>query len=199
MDANKIGQLIAQFRKEKQLTQKNIADELGLQSKTVSKWETGQGLPAITYWPQLSEILDVDLQQLMAGEIATNPLDVGKMSLTKFYVCPTCRNMLFSTSPTSVTCCSRQLDVLTERELVADIEISMKATIEVLERELYISFDHPMSKEHYLAFVALVNHERVYFDRLYPEQSASTRLPNLSNAQLYVYCNRDGLVRPPLS
>ena len=41
MDCVKIGKLIAKLRKEKKLTQKNIADALGIQNKTVSKWECG--------------------------------------------------------------------------------------------------------------------------------------------------------------
>lgn len=41
MDCAKIGRLISKLRKEKGLTQKNIADALGISNKTVSKWETG--------------------------------------------------------------------------------------------------------------------------------------------------------------
>ena len=41
MDCVKIGNLIAKLRKEKKLTQKNVADALGIQNKTVSKWECG--------------------------------------------------------------------------------------------------------------------------------------------------------------
>ena len=44
MDCVKIGNLIAKLRKEKNLTQKNIADALGIQNKTVSKWENGVSL-----------------------------------------------------------------------------------------------------------------------------------------------------------
>jgi transcriptional regulator with XRE-family HTH domain len=45
MDCVKIGKLIAKLRKEKKLTQKNVADALGVQNKTVSKWECGLGCP----------------------------------------------------------------------------------------------------------------------------------------------------------
>ncbi|HCR83676.1 MAG TPA: XRE family transcriptional regulator, partial [Lachnospiraceae bacterium] len=54
MDCVKIGKLIAKLRKEKNLTQRNIADALGIQNKTVSKWECGLGCPDLSLWPELS-------------------------------------------------------------------------------------------------------------------------------------------------
>lgn len=54
MDCVKIGNLIAKLRKEKKLTQRNIADALGIQNKTVSKWECGLGCPDLSLWPEQS-------------------------------------------------------------------------------------------------------------------------------------------------
>ena len=56
------------------MTQKNIADALGIQSKTVSKWECGLGCPDSSLWSDLSTILGVDMKQLMEGEITLTDL-----------------------------------------------------------------------------------------------------------------------------
>ena len=93
MDCVKIGKLIAKLRKKKNLTQKNIADALGIQSKTVSKWECGLGCPDLSLWPELSAILGVDMNQLMEGEITPNKPDSGNIEKIRFYVCSTCGNI----------------------------------------------------------------------------------------------------------
>ena len=79
MDCVKIGNLIAKLRKEKKLTQRNIADALGIQNKTVSKWECGLGCPDLSLWPELSTILGVDMKQMMEGEITSNKPDSGNI------------------------------------------------------------------------------------------------------------------------
>ena len=50
MDCTKVGKLIAHLRKEKGMTQKNLADAIGVLNKTVSKWECGLGCPDLSYW-----------------------------------------------------------------------------------------------------------------------------------------------------
>ena len=97
MDCVKIGNLIAKLRKEKKLTQRNIADALGIQNKTVSKWECGLGCPDLSLWPELSTILGVDMKQMMEGEITSNKPDSGNIDKVRFYVCPSCGNILVST------------------------------------------------------------------------------------------------------
>ncbi|HBI71562.1 MAG TPA: hypothetical protein DDY59_00015, partial [Lachnospiraceae bacterium] len=56
------------------------------------------------------------------------------------------------------------------------------------------TFDHPMTKEHYLSFVAYVKSDRIFLNRLYPEQSPSCRFPITTGGKLYVYCIKHGLV-----
>lgn len=53
MDCVKIGHLISQLRKEKKLTQQNLADSLGISNKTISKWECGLGCPDLSLWSDL--------------------------------------------------------------------------------------------------------------------------------------------------
>lgn len=68
MDNKKIGNFIADLRKEKGLTQKALADILGVTDKAVSKWECGAGYPEITLVPTLAQTLDVSMSELLSGE-----------------------------------------------------------------------------------------------------------------------------------
>lgn len=68
MDQAKIGRFIAQCRKEKNMTQKQLADRLGVSDKAVSKWETGKGLPDAGYMVPLSEMLEISVNELLTGE-----------------------------------------------------------------------------------------------------------------------------------
>ncbi|HHT41943.1 MAG TPA: helix-turn-helix domain-containing protein, partial [Firmicutes bacterium] len=173
MDCGKIGRLIAKLRKEQNLTQKNIADALGIQSKTVSKWECGLGCPDLSLWSDLSTILGVDMKQLMEGEITPNKRDPGNIDRVRFYVCPSCGNILVSTGSAGIFCCGRKL----EQAFPSDQSALPKITIEEIDIDYFITVDHPMTKEHYLAFAAYVKSDKIYFNRLYPEQSPSFRFP----------------------
>lgn len=112
MDCAKIGRLIAGLRREKGLTQQNLADALGVSNKTISKWECGLGCPDLSLWNDLSVILGVDMADLMEGEIRKNRPDTGNIRRVRFYVCPHCGNILFSTSNASLSCCGRRLEPL---------------------------------------------------------------------------------------
>lgn len=69
MDQVKIGKFIAEQRKSKSLTQRELADKLMISDKTVSKWETGKGLPEVSLMMPLCEILSVSVNELLSGEI----------------------------------------------------------------------------------------------------------------------------------
>ncbi len=191
MDCVKIGKLIARLRKEKKLTQKNIADVLGIQSKTVSKWECGLGCPDLSLWPELSAILGVDIKQMMEGDITPNKTDNGNIDKIRFYVCTSCGNILVSTGSASIFCCGRKL----ERVLPSDTHIAPEITVEETDNDYYITFAHPMTKEHYLSFVAYVKSDRLFLNRLYPEQSPTCRFPITTGGKLYAYCIKHGLVQ----
>lgn len=188
MDCAKVGKLIAELRKEKGLTQKNIADALGISNKTVSKWETGLGCPDLSLWPDLSVILGTEIAQLMEGEITTNKPDVGNISNIRFYVCPNCGNILVSTGSSSIFCCGKKLERL---EVNSEENIEMQC--EEIDMDYYITLNHEMSKEHYISFAAYVKSDRIYLNRLYPEQSPSFRIPLMRGGKLYVYCVNHGL------
>lgn len=189
MDCTKIGKLIAHLRKEKGMTQKNLADELGVLNKTVSKWECGLGCPDLSYWSDLSSILGVDMVQMMDGEIISNKPDSGNIDKVCFYVCPSCGNILVSTGRASIFCCGRKL----ERVLPTVATIAPKITVEEIDTDYFVTFDHPMTKDHYLSFVAYVKSDRVFLNRLYPEQSPTCRFPITTGGKLFVCCIKHGL------
>ncbi|MCR5805170.1 MAG: helix-turn-helix domain-containing protein [Clostridia bacterium] len=68
MDKEKTGQLITELRKEKGLTQKQLADILNVTDKAVSKWERGLSFPDISMLEPLSEVLDISIMEILAGE-----------------------------------------------------------------------------------------------------------------------------------
>lgn len=68
IDREKFGDFIARKRKEKNLTQKDLADKLFISPQAVSKWERGQSYPDITLLIPLSDILEVKLKDLLQGE-----------------------------------------------------------------------------------------------------------------------------------
>lgn len=68
MDQTKIGSFIAEIRKAQNLTQKQLADTLGISDKTVSKWECGKGLPDVSLMLPLCGVLNITVNDLLSGE-----------------------------------------------------------------------------------------------------------------------------------
>ena len=68
MDQKKIGAFIAQCRKEKNLTQMQLAELLEITSQAVSKWENGRGMPDVSLLQPLCNVLDISLNELFSGE-----------------------------------------------------------------------------------------------------------------------------------
>ena len=68
MDQVKIGQFIKAMRKEKNFTQREVAERLSISEKTISKWETGNGLPEVSLMLPLCELLEISVNELLSGE-----------------------------------------------------------------------------------------------------------------------------------
>jgi transcriptional regulator with XRE-family HTH domain len=68
MDNQKIGAFITERRKAKNLTQKELADQISVTVQTISKWECGKGLPDISLMKSLCEVLDITINDLLNGE-----------------------------------------------------------------------------------------------------------------------------------
>ena len=192
MNLQKTGQLFVTLRNEQGLTQKAVADKLGISPKTVSKWERGQGFPDVVFLPALSELFGVDVKKLLAGELPKTKAEAGNMKKTKFYVCDVCGNIvtdLGGSNNTEVLCCGRSLSPLTPQTPDAMHELCF----ETVEDEYYITFSHPMIKEHYISFVSYVRFDRVLTVKLYPEQDGSLRFPVMRGGKFYYYCSEHGL------
>ena len=68
MNQVKIGKFIADKRKEKKLTQQQLAEKLGVSDRAISNWENGKNMPDISLFPIISKELDVTVNDLMSGE-----------------------------------------------------------------------------------------------------------------------------------
>ena len=189
MDLSKNGKLLCDLRKAKGLTQKQVADKLGIVPKTVSKWETGHGFPDVSTVSALADILGVSEKTILSGDLEQNLESANNMKRTKFYVCPCCGSFLQGTGNGQVVCCGKQLEALTA--VSADDEHTIN--ISEIEDDFYIEFNHEMTKEHYISFVSYVRFDRVLTIKLYPEQDSAVRFSKMYGGKIYFYCSKHGL------
>ena len=182
---------IKQLREKKNLTQAELAQRIGVSSKTISKWETAKGLPDISLLQPLAQALGISVIELMNGEHIINKNTSANMLRCKFYVCPICGNIMHSTGDSLVSCCGITLPPL-EAE-AADEPHGI--CIENVEDEHYLTVDHPMTKQHYISFLAHVTSDRIQMVKLYPEGNAQTRMQLRGFGMLYWYCNQPGLFK----
>lgn len=189
MDNVKIGQLIYKLRKEKNLTQLQLADQVGISDKAVSKWERGLGCPDVSLLPDLSKVLDVDLEKLLSGELDTNEVLSGDLKRMSFYICPTCGNMITSMTDTTVSCCGRKLSAIRPQKATEDEKLS----VEIIEDDFSITSEHQMTREHYIAFVALLTGDSIMLRKQYPEWGLQVRIPIFAHGKLLWYCTQHGL------
>ena len=189
MNLSKNGKLLCDLRKAKGLTQKQVADKLGIVPKTVSKWETGHGFPDVSTVSALADILGVSEKTILSGDLEQNLESANNMKRTKFYVCPDCGSFMQGTGNSQVVCCGKQLEALTA--VSADDEHTI--SISEIEDDYYIKFNHEMTKEHYISFVSYVRFDRVLTIKLYPEQDCTVRFPKMYGGKIYFYCSKHGL------
>ena len=183
------GAVIKRLRENKKMTQEELAQKIFVTSKAVSKWETGKGFPDIGLLESLGKALDVSVIELLSGEDITNLNKSCNMVKGKFYVCPVCGNVIQTTGEAVISCCGITLPPL-ESE-VPDEEHSLN--IETIEDEYYVTLNHPMTKEHYISFIAAISDQGVQLVKLYPEANAQARFKISRVRKIYAYCNRHGL------
>lgn len=190
MDASKIGNLIYELRVARNMTQKQLAERLFISDKTVSKWERGGGFPDLALLPDIAQVLDVRLEDLLRGEIDTNDRTGGNMKNLSFYVCPQCGNLVTAAEDAQVFCCGKPLEALEPVKAEAD----EKLKVELIENEYFVSSEHEMTKEHHIMFVGLLTGDSMVLRRQYPEWDLQTRLPRMAHGKLLWYCNNHGLL-----
>ena len=185
------GNTIKELRESRGLTQAELAERIGVSSKTVSKWETAKGLPDISLLQPLAQALGISVIELMNGEHIINRNVSANLLRCKFYVCPICGNVIHCVGNAVVSCCGVTLPALEAEEP----EEGHAVVIEYVEDEHFLTMDHPMTKTHYITFAAFVTTDRVQLVKFYPEGNAETRMQLRGRGYLYYYCNQHGLFR----
>ena len=185
------GAVIRKLREQKNMTQAELAEILQVSDKAVSKWETGHGYPDITLLEPLAAALGISVLELLSGENIQNTNRCANMLRSRWYVCPVCGNVIHSTGQAMVCCCGIALPPM-EAESVDDAH---GIRTEIVEDEYYVTMDHPMTKEHYISFLAAVSDNGVQLVKLYPEGNAEARFKRSGTKYLYACCNRHGLFR----
>ena len=191
MDRYVTGAVIKKLREGKRMTQAELAERIHVSGKAVSKWETGAGFPDISLLEPLAEALDISVIELLSGEDVRNTNRSCNMEKGRFYVCPVCGNVIGTAGETVVSCCGINLPPLEAEEHGGEHEIRIQTDA----GEYYVSIAHPMTKDHYISFIAAVSDRGVQLAKLYPEGSAEARFRMDHVKHIYAYCNRHGLFR----
>lgn len=191
MDPKRTGALIRTRRLERGLTQRTLAERLNVTDRAVSKWERGAGLPDVGTLNALARALGARVEDLLEGGLPENEQTGGNMQKSSFYFCPVCGNFVVSAAPASVACCGRTLEPLTPREP----DPAHAARVDIADGERYVEIDHPMDKDHYVNFIALLTPSAVELVRQYPEWPAQARFRLRERGFLVWNCVRDGLFR----
>ena len=191
MDHYVTGATIRALREKYRMTQAELAEKLCVSDKAVSKWENGRGFPDVSLLEPLGKALHISVPELLCGQTVVNANRAANMLKSRFYLCPVCGNVIFARGDALISCCGIQLPAAEAED--ADEEHRMN--VERIEDEIYISLDHPMSKEHSLSFIAYMTADRCETVTLYPEGGAEARFFYRGSGWLYTCCNRHGLYR----
>ena len=191
MDNYVTGAAIKSLREAKRLTQEELAERIHVSAKAVSKWETGKGFPDISLLEPLAKALDISVIELLSGEDIRNRNRSFNMLKSIWYVCPACGNVICAMGEAVISCCGIVLPPLSYEQ--ADENHPVQT--EIIEDEIYVSMNHPMTKEHYISFFAAVSDQGMQIVKLYPEGNAEARFKLSRVSDLYAYCNQHGLIR----
>ena len=102
MNQEKIGKFIAKCRKDKNITQEQLAEKLGVSNKSVSRWENGKNMPDYSILKELCNTLDIDVNELLSGEkikkseIQTHSIENLDLILKEYYKMKKQRNIFKS-------------------------------------------------------------------------------------------------------
>ena len=190
-------EVIRTLREKKKYTQKQLADILSVSDKTISKWETGKGLPDITLIEPLAKALNVSVAELLSGEYMINRNKSANMLKCNFYVCPVCGNVINSTGEGAFSCCGITLPPLEAESAEGGDKASLQHSMDIkeIEDEYYVTLDHPMEKEHYISFFVYATFDRIQTVKLYPEQDPGCRIQRGGRGMIYAYCNKHGFFK----
>lgn len=189
MNEMKIGLVIKKARLDKNLTQNELACLLHVTSQAVSKWERGLGFPDISILINLANILGLNMEDLLKGELSISDNVNGNMKKLHFYICPTCHNITTSLTSIKIGCCGKNIHETKHQKCLDDKMMK----IENSEDDIYVEVNSPMSKEHYVSFIAYLTSDKIMLTKLYPEGTNCTRFHKVGHGQIYCYDNQSGL------
>ena len=197
MDNYITGSTIRRLRENKKLTQDELAEKIFVSNKAVSKWENGHGLPDISLLEPLAKALDISVIELFSGNEVRNKNRAFNMEKIQFYVCPICGNVIQATGEAVISCCGITLPPLEAEtdECGSGSCEEHRISVQKVEDEYFVSINHPMTKEHYISFIAAVADNGVQFVKLYPESAAEARFKINRVRFLLTFCNRHGLFK----
>ena len=185
------GTMIKRLRENKKMTQQQLAEKTGVSDKAVSKWETGRGYPDISLIEPLAEALGVSIIELFSGEGVVNTNRSFNMRRMKFYVCPICGNLIYSTGEAVVSCCGIVLPAL---EAEPEDE-AHHLCLEIVEDDYYVTIPHEMSKTHFISYIMALRDDGCEIKKLYPEGGTEARFKISRTKGFFFYCNKHGLFR----
>ena len=191
MDHYVTGTTIKALREKYRMTQAELAEKLCVSDKAVSKWENGRGFPDVSLLEPLGKALHISVPELLCGQTVTNTNRASNILKSRFYVCPVCGNVVFARGDAVISCCGIQLPALEAEEP----DPAHRLIVERVEDEIFVSAEHPMTKEHSLSFIAYMTADRCETVVLYPEGNAEARFFYRGSGWLYACCNQHGLFR----
>ena len=183
------GAVIKELREKNNLTQAELAEQLRVSDKTISKWETGKGYPDVSLLEPIAKVFGISITELISGNAVNNVNISANMLRSKFYVCPVCGNAIHSMGEAVIHCHGITLTPCQPEETDEHHMIF----IERVEDEYFIRIEHDMTKRHYISFIAGLSSDKIQLIKLYPEGNAEGRIKINGVRKLFFYCNRDGL------
>ena len=183
------GETIKRLREKKKLTQKELAEKLMVSDKTISKWETNNGLPDLSILSELTNALSVSVPELLTGDVAVNKNISSNMRRSRFYVCPICGNVIHAMGEGAFSCCGIRLP----SQEAEEPDEQHRLYVEDVDGEMFVYLDHPMEKSHSISFMAYVTDCHIQMEKLYPEQAAQTHFRRAGRGTIFAFCNRHGL------
>ena len=194
MDLCRTGNLLIKLRKEKGLTQAQLADLMNISDRTVSKWERGLGFPDVNLIGELSEILEVDSAALLRGEIPEKTELSGSIKNMSFYYCKNCGNVVTDGGAAEVSCCGKKL----KRLQIKRVEADRLLNVTTVENEYLVTSDFRMTKEDFVSFIAYLGADTMIYKRLFPEWDMCVRFPKIGRGKLVWFSEKGGLLWQPV-
>ncbi len=185
------GKTIRELREKQKITQRELAGRINVSDKTVSKWETGKGLPDIAIIEDLAKALGTSIAELLTGDFRENENISGNMKKMCFYICPVCGNVIMSVGQGAFSCCGISLPAAEAEKCDENHTIKVEST----DDGYGVFVEHEMNKKHYISFIAYVTSDTCEVIKLYPEQDAEVHFMRKGHGMMFAYCNKHGLFR----